>query len=121
VSTLYERLGGEAAIMAVVRPLYDKLIADELTRPFFSGLDLEELTRKQVAFLAWAFDGPWPWRGKDLRSAHASLLDRGLGDAHFDAVAHHLAETMFELDVDRATVTEVMEIVESLRNEVLGR
>jgi hemoglobin len=121
MATLYERLGGEAVIMAVVGPFHTKLLADELTRPFFAALDLEALTRKQVAFLSWAFGGPQAWRGRDLRTAHAPLLARGLGDAHFDAVANHLAATLVESGTDPVLVSEVMAILGSLRDEVLGR
>ena len=58
VPSLFERIGGEAAIMAAVDRFYEKVTADELTRPFFIGLDLAAQTRKQVSFMAWAFGGP---------------------------------------------------------------
>jgi hemoglobin len=119
--SLYERLGGENALMAAVELFYAKVLEDELTRPFFAGLDMEAQTRKQIAFMTWAFGGPAEYKGRDLRAAHSKLLSRGLTEAHFDAVARHLTATLTELGVERALVDEALGIVASTRNDVLGR
>src|SRR6185503_3889084 len=94
MSTLYERLGGEAAIMAAVDVFYKKVLADDVTSPFFAGLDIETQIKKQIAFMAWAFGGPQEFKGRDLRSAHAGLVERGLGEQHFAAVVRHLESTL---------------------------
>jgi hemoglobin len=120
-TSLYERIGGEAAIMAAVDRFYDKVLADELTRPFFEGLNMEAQSKKQVAFMAWAFGGPAEYRGRDLRSAHTKLVARGLGDAHFDAVARHLETTLEELEVAPELIQETLAIIGSVRDEVLCR
>jgi hemoglobin len=121
VPSLFERIGGEAAIMAAVDRFYEKVTADELTRPFFIGLDLAAQTRKQVSFMAWAFGGPAEYKGRDLRTAHAGLVARGLNDAHFDAVAGHLKSTLAELGVASDLIDEALGIVGSVRDQVLGR
>src|SRR5688572_5856528 len=71
--SLYERLGGESAIMEAVDLFYDKVLADPLTAPFFAGFDMDGQTKKQVAFMTVAFGGPNEYRGRNLRSAHAKL------------------------------------------------
>jgi hemoglobin len=120
--SLYERIGGESAIMAAVDLFYKKVIDDDVTRPFFAGMEMDALTKKQVAFLAWAFGGPVEYRGRDLTVAHASLVrDRGLTDVHFDAVAKHLEATLRELGLGDDIVGEVLGAVGSLRGRVLGR
>src|SRR6188472_1659759 len=83
--TLYDRIGGEAAVLAAVDLFYEKVTADEVTRSYFEGLDMEAQVRKQVAFMTWAFGGPSEYKGRDLRAAHKVLVLRGLGDEHFDA------------------------------------
>lgn len=121
VKSLYERLGGEAAVLAAVHVFYEKVMADELVRPFFADLDIAAQTQKQVAFMAWAFGGPSEYKHRDLRTAHARLVDRGLTDAHFDAVASHLAATLRELDVAPELVEEALAIIAPTRREVLNR
>ncbi len=120
-SSLYERIGGEGAVMAAVDLFYEKVTADELTRSYFQGLDMEAQVRKQVAFMTWAFGGPSAYKGRDLRSAHKGLVARGLGDAHFDAVAGHLKATLEELGVAPELISEALTIVGSVRGEVLDR
>jgi hemoglobin len=119
--SLFERIGGEEAVMAAVDLFYQKVLADELTRPFFAGLDMAAQTRKQVAFMAWAFGAPEEYKGRDLRTAHAGLVARGLSDAHFDAVAGHLQATLEELGVTKDLIGEALAIVGSVRKEVLNR
>ena len=120
--SLYERLGGEIAIMAAVDLFYGKVFADPITRPFFDGIDMDVQARKQVAFMTYAFGGPVAQRGRDLRAAHAHLVrDRGLGDVHFDAVANHLQATLTELGIDAELQAEVMAIIGATRTEVLDR
>jgi hemoglobin len=119
--SLYERIGGETAVLAAVDLFYKKVIADKLTRPYFSGLDMALQSRKQVAFMAWAFGGPQEYKGRDLREAHRSLVKRGLSDTHLDAVTRHLRGTLEELGVAPPLIEEAMTIVATTRNEVLGR
>lgn len=119
--SLYERLGGEAAVLAAVDIFYKKVIADPLTKPFFASLDMPAQIRKQVAFMTWAFGGPSEYKGRDLREAHDPLVKRGLTDAHFDAVAGHLKATLEELGVAAPLVNEALGIVGPTRSAVLGR
>lgn len=121
MASLYERIGGETALMAAIDLFYEKVMADELTRPFFVGLNMTAQVKKQLAFMTWAFGGPVEWKGRDLRTAHGPLLERGLGDQHFDAIAQHLQATLRELDVAEDLVSEVLNIVAGTRTEVLGR
>ncbi|HEY4102717.1 MAG TPA: group 1 truncated hemoglobin [Polyangiaceae bacterium] len=119
---LYDRVGGEMAIMAATELLYRKLLADELTARFFTDVDMATQSRKLMGFLTWAFGGPVQYRGKPLREAHAKLVaEQGLSDTHFDAVVNHLAATLEELEFDAALTTEIASRVASLRAEVLSR
>ncbi|HLK35750.1 MAG TPA: group 1 truncated hemoglobin [Polyangiaceae bacterium] len=121
MATLFQRLGGESAIMATVGLFYEKVLADERTKAFFDGLPMDAQVQKQMAFMAWAFGGPREYQGRDLREAHAKLVKRGLGDAEFDVVVSHLEATLRELNVAGDLIAEVLAIVEGTRNHVLGR
>lgn len=119
--TLLERLGGEAAIEAAVVDFYDRIMGDPSLAPFFTHLDMPAQIKKQIAFMTMAFGGPTEYTGRDLRTAHANLMSRGLNDEHFDAVATHLDETLRGLGVDDATTSEVLAIVGGTRRDVLNR
>jgi hemoglobin len=118
--SLYERIGGEAAILAAVDIFYERVLQDPLTRPFFTALDMAAQARKQTAFMAWAFGGPAEYRGRDLRTAHAPLVRQGLGQQHFDAIAGHLRATLEQLEIEPELIAEALAIVAGTRDQVLG-
>ncbi|PRQ03172.1 Group 1 truncated hemoglobin GlbN [Enhygromyxa salina] len=119
-ATLYERLGGEAAITATVGMFYDRIMSDESLNPFFADLDMDKQINKQIAFMTMAFGGPHDYTGEDMRTAHARLLSRGLAVEHFQAVANHLQATLETLSVPSDLIEEVMRIVGSTKAEVLN-
>ena len=120
--SLYDRIGGEPAIMAAVDLFYAKIMKDDVTRPFFEGLEMNAQVQKQIAFMSRALGGPVEYQGRNLRTAHANLVrDKGLGDQHFDAVATHLRSTLEELGVAKDIVDEALTAIAGLRGEVLGR
>lgn len=119
--SLYERIGGEAAVNAAVDIFYRKVLKDERINKFFQGVDMERQAAKQKAFLTFAFGGPHNYTGQDMRKGHAHLVANGLNDSHFDAVMENLGATLKELNVPGDLITEAAKIAESTRNDVLGR
>ncbi len=119
--SLYERIGGEAAVNAAVDIFYRKVLADDRINKFFEGVDMDKQAAKQKAFLTFAFGGPANYSGKDMREGHAHLVAKGLNDSHFDAVMEHLGATLKELGVADDLIAEAAAIAESVRNDVLGR
>ncbi len=119
--TLYERIGGEAAVNAAVELFYRKVLEDYRINRFFDSTDMEAQIAKQKAFFTMAFGGPNNYTGQDMRNAHARLVKMGLDDSHFDAVMEHLGATLTELNVPADLIEEAAAIAESTRNDVLGR
>ncbi|MFO0389423.1 MAG: group I truncated hemoglobin [Alphaproteobacteria bacterium] len=119
--SLFERIGGEAAVKATVIKMYDKILDDEELAPFFDNIDVDKLRLSQSAFVTYAFGGPNHYSGKGLRTAHAGAVSRGLSDRHFDLVAKHLKSAMQELNVPTDLIDEALAIVGSTRKDVLGQ
>lgn len=119
--TLYEKLGGEAAVNAAVDIFYRKVLADDRISQFFDGVDMEQQAAKQKAFMTMAFGGPNNYTGADMRTAHAKLVEKGLNDSHFDAVVENLGATLTELGVSDELIQEVVNVCEPARDDVLGR
>jgi truncated hemoglobin YjbI/predicted pyridoxine 5'-phosphate oxidase superfamily flavin-nucleotide-binding protein len=119
---LYDRIGGDDAMEIVVDVFYRKVLEDDLVNRFFEDVDMAGQRLKQKAFLAMAFGGPYPYTKLDLRKAHSRLVtDLGLNDEHFDRVAAILKETLQEADVGAKEVEEVLQVIESAREDILGR
>ncbi|MDD2739803.1 MAG: group 1 truncated hemoglobin [Methylomonas lenta] len=121
-TSLYEQLGGEAAVDAAVDIFYRKVLSDYRINRFFDKSDMEKQAAKQKAFLTMAFGGPNNYTGTDMRQAHDHMVKKmGLDDSHFDAVMEHLTATLQELNVPENLITQVAAIAESTRTDILGR
>jgi hemoglobin len=68
--TLYDRLGGQEGIRAVVDDFYDRLLADDELGPLFEDADLESLRETQTDFLCEAAGGPETYDATPVREAH---------------------------------------------------
>ena len=121
MSTLFEKLGGEAAVNAAVDIFYRKVLADPSISHFFDTTDMAAQHAKQKSFLTMAFGGPNNYSGTDMRTAHAPLVKKGLNESHFNAVAGHLQATLEELNVPSDLIGEVMAIAGSTKDDVLNR
>ena len=117
MSTLFEQLGGQAAVDAAVDIFYRKVLLDPKINHFFDQVDMSKQIAKQKAFLTYAFGGPNNYSGRDMREAHKHLA---LTEDHFNAVAGHLQSTLQELNVAPDLINDVMAIAASTHDDVLN-
>jgi len=122
MNSLYERIGGAAAVEAAVGAFYQRVLADPGLAPLFEGIPMDRMHAHQRRFLTFAFGGSNGYAGKGLRQAHGKLIERhGLSDVHFDGVIEHLRNALDSLHVPPALVREVTAVANSVRDDVLGR
>jgi hemoglobin len=117
-ASLYQRIGGKAALSAAVDLFYTKVLADKRVNHFFEDTNMKAQHAKQKAFLAAALGAPTPWTGKDMRKAHENL---DLREEDFAAIAENLQATLTELKLDEKLIGEVMTIVASTKKDVLNQ
>lgn len=118
MSSLYEKIGGEAAVDAAVDVFYRKVLADDRISRFFDDIDMDRQRVKQKAFLTFAFGGPANYSGKDMRTAHAKM---NLTEDDFNAVMENLGGTLQELGVPDELIAEAAAIATSVKDDVLNR
>lgn len=116
--SVYESIGGEAAVDAAVDVFYRKVLADGRINQFFDTVDMEQQHRKQKAFLTMVFGGPNEYTGKDMREAHAGMA---LTEDHFGAVAEALVATLHDLDVAQDHIDQIVGIALSVKDDVLNK
>jgi truncated hemoglobin YjbI len=116
---LYDRIGGDRAVEVAVDVFCQKLLGDELVAGFFQDADMETLRLKQKSFLAMAFGGPNQPSGLDLRETHGKLA--GLTEAHFERVVAIFEETVRGLGIPEKEVGEMVQVLESLKDDILNR
>lgn len=116
--TIYEQLGGAPAIDIAVDKFYDKVLADPIVNHFFKETNMNFQRKHQKNFITYATGGPHNYQGRDMRKAHEKFH---LEDIHMDTIKKHLGDTLLELGVKAELVQKVLDLVETLRNEILNR
>jgi hemoglobin len=123
--SLYERLGGEAGIAAVVDTLVSLAAADTALNFTRQGTANEwEATPENIAlfktrmvqFVGQATGGPQVYEGRDMATAHAGME---ITDAEFDRLGGHLSAALAAHDVPEEEKQELFTIVESTRNAIV--
>ena len=116
MTSLYERIGGAAAVEQAVDIFYMRVLDDPSLAPFFAGVPMDMQAEKQKRFLTMAFGGPSAYDGQDLRAAHKHMP---LTREHFASVAGHLAATLDAFQVPEAERDEVLAFVESTKADIV--
>lgn len=114
--SLYEKLGGEAAISAVVDYFYARIMEDESLEGFFWDTDMERQRRHQTAFVTMATGGPNRYTGRSMEKAHEGLQ---ITMQHFESVVGHLAAALKHFNVGDEEIAELAEKLAPLRDVVV--
>jgi hemoglobin len=125
-ATLYDRLGGEDAIAAVVDTLVALASADAELNFTRQGTPNEwEATPDNVAlfkthmvqFVGQATGGPQVYEGRDMATAHAGMQ---ITNEEFDRLAGHLEAALDAYSVPDAEKQELFAIVETTRSAIVA-
>jgi hemoglobin len=116
-TTIFDELGGEPAVAAVVDALYERVLADDDLATYFDGRDLGRLKAHQRALVTVALGGAAEeYTGRMMQPAHA-----GMAVTHeaFDRVLAHLGAVLAGAGVAPATAARVLAILQPLRADVV--
>jgi len=113
--SIYEQIGGGAAIEAVVEDFYVRVLADDELAGFFTGTNMARLKGKQAEFFGAALGGPEPYTGAPMRQVHQG---RGITLHHFNLVAGHLSDSLSAAGVPEELVAQIIAAVAPLADEI---
>jgi hemoglobin len=115
--SLYSRIGGQAAIVAVVDQLAANITADRRISGFFAGTDMAAFKARLVDQLCMVSGGPCRYGGPDMRAAHAG---RHISDADFDALIADLAAALDHFNVPAGEKAELLGLLAPMRRDIVG-
>ena len=115
--SLYDKLGGQAAIGQVVDEFYNRVLADPIVSHFFVHTDMEKQRQHQTAFISFALGGA-SYTGRSMEVAHTGLR---LQPEHFNAIATHLGEALAAKGVSPEDIDIVLSQVATLKEAVLNK
>jgi hemoglobin len=124
---LYERLGGQKAITAVVDDFVARAAANPKVNFTRKGTNVEwepseqnvkVLKKHLVQLVSKVTGGPQKYEGRDMKTAHRGMM---ISDEEFDALAVDLIATLTKFKVPKAEQDELVKIVASTRKDIVER
>ena len=122
--SLYERIGGQPALKAVVDDFVATAAPDpkvDFTRGgvwVASDAAVAGLKKHLVDFMAQALGGPKAYTGRSMKAAHSGM---GITQAQFDALAGHLKAALVKNKVAAADVAEIMKVAASTAPDIIEK
>lgn len=116
--SLYDRLGGQPAITAVVDNFVGNVAADNRINGFFAHTDIPRLKRLLVEQICQGTGGPCTYTGRDMRTAHR---DMNITDAQFNALVEDLVKSLDKFKVPEREKNELLGILGPLKPQIVGQ
>jgi len=114
--TLYDRLGGRDAIIAVVEDFIGNVSSDNRISAFFQHADLPGLKQKLVDQICETTGGPCKYTGKDMKTAHDSM---GVKDADFTALVDDLVKTLDKFKVGDKEKSDLLGALGAMKRDIV--
>jgi hemoglobin len=114
--SLYERLGGLAALQAVVNEFVGRVAADSRINGKFARSDMPRLKLHLVEQLCAATGGPCEYTGRDMVKTHKNMK---VTDGEFDALVEDLVAALDKFNVASPEKNELLGILGPLKNQIV--
>jgi hemoglobin len=115
--TLYQRLGGQPAIDAVVEDGIVNIATDPRINRRFAGTSPPALKRVLVEFICARTGGPCVYTGRNMADVHDGMNIR---DDEFDALVQDLVKSLDKHRVPAREQAELLELLGAMRNAIVG-
>jgi hemoglobin len=116
--SLYQRLGGYPAIVAVVDDFVGNVAADRRINRFFAKADIPRLKQNLVNQICAGTGGMCIYTGRDMKSAHAGM---GVKSSHFDALVQDLQKTLRKFKVPSKEQGELLAVLGPMKKDIVTR
>ena len=114
--SLYERLGGQGAIQAVVTKFIGNVGADKRINGYFATADLKKLNKLLVEQVCMATGGPCSYSGRDMKTTHKGMK---VTDAAFGALVEDLVAALDTFNVPAKEKGELLGILGPMKSDIV--
>ena len=115
-ATLYERLGGKDAIVAVVDDFVGRVANDTRINGKFATTDIPRLKQMLVDQICQASGGPCTYTGRDMKTTHAGMA---ITNEQFDALVGDLVATLNKFKVGEREKNELLSVLGPMRKDIV--
>ena len=114
--TLYDRLGGKAAITAVVDQFVTNVADDKRINARFSTTDIPRLKKNLADQVCMASGGPCTYSGRDMTTTHAGMK---ITAADFNALVEDLVASLNKFKVSETEKKELLGILGPMKKDIV--
>ena len=121
--SLYTRLGGKKAIVAVVDEFVARVAADKRINGFFKATAsdpkrLAKFKANLVDQICQGSGGPCKYTGKDMKTAHKGM---GISDADFNALVEDLTGALNKFKVGKKEQSDLLALLGPMKKDIVGQ
>ena len=115
-ASLFDRLGGKAAISAVVVDFRTRVAKDARINAKFARTDIPRLDAMLIDQVCEATGGPFRYTGRNMRDAHQGMK---VTTGEFNGLVEDLVATLNAFKVPKAEQDELLGILGPLKTEIV--
>ena len=115
--SLYQRLGGQAALVAVVDDFVGRVAADERINDFFEGVDIPQLKTRLVEQICAGTGGSCVYTGGDMQTVHDEF---SIESRHFNAMVEDLVASLNHFNVPPTEQNELLAILSAMKCDIVN-
>ena len=114
--SLYDRLGGKAAISAVVDSFVARVAADARINKKFARSDVNRVKAMLVDQICAQTGGPCTYLGRSMKEAHTNM---GVTDGEFNALVEDLVTTLKSFNVPDKEQNELLAALGTMKGDIV--
>ncbi len=114
--SLYERLGGEAAISAVIDDFVGRVAADDRINKKFAKSNIDRVKFHLKQQVCAATGGPCKYTGLDMKKSHKNMA---VTEGEFNALVEDLVATLDKFNVPAKEKGELLAILGPLKDQIV--
>ena len=119
--SLHDRLGGHAAVSAVIDDFVVRMAGHPQVGHFFARVDTAPGSKFRghlVEFISAATGGNGRYRGRDMASAHAAFK---ISESDWDVTVANLRDSLAKFSVPAREAKELLAIIAPLKQQIVKR
>jgi len=121
--SLYDRLGGKTAIVAVVDDFVGNVAADKRINAFFAATAADKARMAKfkenlVNQICEASGGPCKYTGKTMKAAHQGMA---ISSADFDALVEDLTKTLVKFKVGKPEQDQLLGVLGPMKPQIVEK
>ncbi|MFT3700624.1 MAG: group 1 truncated hemoglobin [Kofleriaceae bacterium] len=116
--SLFDRLGGKAAITKVVDDFVANVAADKRINSFFAKTDIKKLKANLVDQVCEATGGPCKYKGKDMKTAHKGMK---ITEDQWNATVEDLTKALDKNKVGDKEKGELLGALGGMKGDIVGQ